>query len=421
MSFRINRTFCASTNFTRSFVKGGKLAKLNPIFLLILLLLLFFGFASSTFPYREVLLLKTLFRQSNVTAFDKSYIVHRIIWLFSNYQSGYPAQAILRATMVDSVMEEDGDVVRQGTAFDETIVLKSVNMLSGLWRKENVGPEPSVEMQRIFKGTNLSSVRRILRSPFLENFGLTSCTDGPVEGWRGKVMTETIMAWKHFRTYFEFIPCSNELMNALNSKTLHCSSEDRLTRYLKIYDQFMKPIVHQFDLGNSFAKVMTVYYFFQYLHQFSRMYAGSLTIDLIDLLERTHREFIQDTDAFVTSTDATNLPRTFISSLPFEGRWVYSDHLDEGVLIPSKLNPLQAAAHYTTHKPLQKVSLYRVHLQHEAEKSSPGCIRMLLHEEKYVELVVYTRMDWNEVWLEKFVKKLNADFRTQKEILDMIL
>ena len=385
----------------------------------ILLLVLFFSFASSSYilPYRDVLLLKTLHRKEKTSAFERSYIIQRIIWLFGTLTES--AHVLLRDTILDSVMEKEFEVVRQGTAYSKMVAVKSGGMMSGLYNEENDGLDLSIELQMLFTKTELASVKQFLASTSQEHFFINSCKDKSVSRWQMLAMSEAVMAWKQFSCYFEYIPCDIELLKALNFMNSKGNIRERMDLYLNSYEMFLKPIVHQVDLEYSYAKIMTVYYYFQYLHQISRLFAMYLTCDQVDRLKREHKEFIEDTDLLVSTI---TLQRTLIGTLPFNGLWLYSTELESGILVPNKYNAIELVAQFRTHMPLQKVSLYRVNLKLEEEKrkGSSGCIRLLVNQ-KYLELTIHTtRTDWDQVWLGNLVKRLNTGLSTQSDILNMI-
>ena len=385
-------------------------------FHLILIKLLFFSIAcsSSAIPYRELLSLNTLYREIMTTAFERSYIVQRIIWLFGTPSDS--AQVFLRDTIFDIVLEDGGDVVRQGKAFSQLVSMKSEGMMSGLYKKENCGLDLSMELQILFKNTGLASVKQFMGNPTNEYYIITRFEEK--EEWLVKTISEAVMAWKQFSTFYKFIPCSNKLTKSLQATNLQFNIRERMDMYLNCYERFLKPTVHQFDLRNSYAKIMTVYYYFQYLHQISRIYAMFMTSDQINRLKCEHQEFTEDTDLFVSTI---TLQRTVISSIPFEGRWLFNANLEDGILIPNTLKSVKAVklpAQYKTHMPLLKVSLYRVYLKQGHDSKST---RLVVFEDRYLEFTIYTtQTDWDEVWLGNFVGKLNNRLSTQEDMIKMI-
>ena len=390
-------------------------------FMKLLLLLLFFRFSSSssTFPYREVLSLKTLHRKCTTSTFERSYIFQRIISLFGT--SDDSALVLLRDTILNSVMEEVGDVLQQGKAFSKLVIAKSEGMVSGLYKKENGGLELSMELEILFQGTGgLASVKQFMANASKDHFRIASCKDKSVKKWQLLAMLEAVMAWKQFTRNFEYIPCSNKLTKALNSNNSMSCIRERMDMYLNSYERFLKPIVHQFDLGNSYARLMTVYNFFQYLHQISRLFAMYLTSDQVERLKLEHQEFIEDSDVFVSTI---TLQRTMIGSIPFDGLWLFDTKLENGMLVPSKFKDVGMVAQYKTHMPLLRVSLYRVNRKHEKhEQDSPlDYIRLLIVEGKYLELTIHIFLkDWNEVWLENLVRRLKTRLSAHKDIMEMI-
>ena len=366
---------------------------------MILPFLLLFSFASSSihFPYRKVLSLKTLHRKRTTCAFEKSYIVQRIIWLFWKYCSNDSAQVLLRNIILDSVMEDKGEVFRQGKAFSQMVSKKSKGMISGLYKKENSSLGLSAELKILFKGAALASVKQYNASPSQDQMSISSNTDKSGERWEMLGMSEAVVAWKQFSTYYEFAPRSDKLTKVLNTKCSQINIRERMNLYLNSYERFLKPTVNQFDLGNSYAKIMTVYYYFQYLQHISRIYALYLTVDQLDHLKRKHKEFIKNTKMLATTI---TLQRTSIGAFPFEGRWLYNTELENGILVPNKLNAIELISQFKMQMPLQKVSLYRVNEQDS--NSSAVCIRLLVVEEKYLELKIhFVRADWDQVWLGK--------------------
>ena len=129
-------------------------------FHLYLQLLLFFNSVNSrsTLPYRELLSLKTQHKEKTSSALKKSYIVQRIIWLFCEYRSDNSGQTLLRDVIMDSV-EEEGDVVRQGTWYSQVITIKSEGMINGLYKKENDDLELSKELEVLFLGTGVALIK----------------------------------------------------------------------------------------------------------------------------------------------------------------------------------------------------------------------------------------------------------------------
>ena len=331
------------------------------------------------------------------------------------------ALVLLRDTILVGVMEKEWEVVRQGTAYSDMVTLKTRGMLAGLFEKENEGGlELSMEIEMLFKGTTaLASVKHFMPIPSNPYFRITSCKDKSEKGWQLYVMSELVMAWKQFSIYYEYIPCSNKLRKVLNSKSSQLNFKERMDIHLDSYERFLKPIAHQLDLGNSYAKILAVYYYFQFVHQFSRIFAGFLTSDQVGRLERAHMEFIENTDLFLSTI---TLQRTNVGSFPFEGRWLYNNQLGGGILVPSNFNATNPVAQYKTNIPFQKVSLYRVNLEHEQKgRSLPGCIYLLVVDQKYLELTIHTiREDWDEVWLGNLVMQMNNQLSTQEQILEMI-
>ena len=385
-----------------------------------LLLCFTFSSTSSSFSYRELLSLKALHRKNE--NFERSYIVQRIIWLFG--QSDDSALVLLRDTILDNVIEEEMEVVRQGTAYSEMVTKESNGMMSGLYKKLNGGLELSMEIQIIFQGTGgLSSIKKFMGDALNDHFSISSCEDKSVKKWQLSVLSEAVMAWKQFSTNYEFIPSGKKIANALNSKQsqFDCRERmgERMSMHLNNYERFLKPTVHQFDLGFSYAIIMTVYYYFQYLHQISRIFAVYITSGMVDRLKREHEMFIKDTSMFLKKT---SLQRTLVGSFPFEGRWLFNTELGDGILVPNTFKAVELVVQYRTHMPLLKVSLYRVNLKHEQEgKSSPGCVRLQVVDQNYLGLTIHTvRANWDQVWLGNLVKRLNRGCSKQSDILNMI-
>ena len=405
-------------------MKGASFARAAAMkrFFLRLLLPLLFNFAtSSTFPYREVLSLKALSRNSATSVCKKSYIVHRIICLLvASTVQREPAHVLLASTVLDGVLEEEGEVERQGRAFSQMVINKSEGMLSGFGRKLNDGPELPLELNVLFKENALAMVHDFLNSTSKVRFNLRNCTHASVKRWIRSAMVEAVVAWKQFVTNFVCIRCSNKLTKAINSKSSQFDFRERMNMYLSGYEQYLKPTMSKFDLGNSHSKVMTIYYFFQYLHHVSRVYAAYLTNEQINRLKRHHEEFITDIEALVTTVP---LQRKFVGSLPVKGRWFYASDLDWycGVLAPKKYDGFDLSFQNTLHMSLQRISLYRINLRPNDDKCSRGCVHFHITNEGFLELYVYTtRKDADELWLAKLVKQLNTRMSTQNDILEMI-
>ena len=382
-------------------------------------LLLFFSFANcSHLPYREILSLKAFHREKTATDLEKAYIVQGIIWLFGH--SDDSAQVLLRDTILDSVIEEEGEVVRQGIAYSTMVKRKSEGMINSFYRKENDGLELSVELDLLFQGTSgLASVKQFMANASKDHFSIASCKDKSVKRWQMVAMSEAATAWKQFSSYYEFFLSKTKFTKTLNSKSLQNNIGERMNMYLDSYERFLKPVVNQFDLGYSYAKILTTFYFFQYLHQISRIYAVHVTSDHINRLKRSHMEFIEDTGVFVSTI---TLQRTVIGSIPFSGIWMYDSKVENGILVPNKFKTVAMAAQYKTHKPLLRVSLYRVDLKHEQNsKSLLEYIRFSSNDEKCLELLIQTtQTDWDELWLGNLVRKLNNRLSTQDDITEMI-
>ena len=250
-----------------------------------------------------------------------------------------------------------------------------------------------------------------------KEFSITYCKSQTVTRWLVFALSEAVTAWKHFSTHYAYIPCSNELAKMIKSEN-SCGIRERMDMYLNSYERFLKPTVHQFDLGYSYAIIMTVYYYFQYLHQISRIYALFLTGNQVDRLKNEHQEFIQDTDMFVTGIA---LQRTLIGSLPFDGQWLFTSDLESGILVPSRFYYLKMTAQYNSQIPFKKVSLYYFNPKPQEEEDSPRSVRLLVVDQKYLELTIHTvRTDWDQAWLERFVKRLSTLLSTKEGILTRI-
>ena len=374
---------------------------------------------SSTIPCRELLSLMSLYREKTIfafketdSAFERLYIVQRIICLFG--ASNDSAQALLRGTILDRVMEEEGEVLRQGKAFSKLVSAKSELMISGLDGQENGGLDLSIELKVLFQGTTgLASVKQFMASTSQDHFSFSGSKIKSVRRWQMLAMSEAAMAWKQFNTHYEFAPYCNKLTKALNSKNPQCDIKERMDTYLNSYERFLKPTVHQLDLTKSYARLMSVYYFFQYLHQISRIYAAFLTSDHMNRLKCEHLKFIEDTDSFLSSII---LQRTLISSLPFDGRWMFKTQFGDGIVVPSNLYSVKLVEQYKKHIMLTRVVLYHVGLN-----NSPGCVRFLIMEQGHLELTIFTtRTEWDEVWLRKLVNLLNRRLSSHDDISYMI-
>ena len=320
---------------------------------LAILLLLASNTSCSLFPFRELLFLKAESRiQPSECA--RSYIIQRMVSLLSkkNISSSY-GEKLLRGITLDGLLNTEGRVLQQGRAFGQLLVLKSKGMISGILEKTNAGPEVPFELLSFFEKKEWTALQKLFRS---SEDNLNFFVSNQLEPWIRLTMEEAFIAWKHFCTHFEYIPCKKNVFD-YKLKSL-VPIEDRMKFYLDAYERSVEPIVFKFDFGSSFATVVAMFYLFQYLHQISRVYSPSLSGAMMDRLQRAHEKFISGALEFATKIPETQ--RTLLGSLSFDGLWFCNSQLNDGVLVPSKYHHLDLSHKYKSVVPLTKVSLYYV-------------------------------------------------------------
>ena len=416
-------------------------------------LLLVCASCTSTFLFREVLNQKLLSRNKEPN-YLPSYAAQRMISLFCKSYSDTPAAVLFRTTVLKSITAAPGSVVKQGTDFEKTIALKSQGMLTGVMNEENDGPDPPIELLYLFEGAGRKTIRKYLTSSLAIELDLKSTSSTmKMEEWLRLTILEAAVAWKQFRCFFTLVRCYGRVLDLntdvsvmnermlnfdgkisdldkklfdLEDKDFYLSNsaskdniETRLKIYLNRYEVFLKPKVFKFSFGCSFVTVMAVFYFFQYLHQISRVYAVDLSNAIVDRLRREHEAFISGATKFATNITTTE--RTFKIILPFEGSFHFQSLLVDGTLVPSELYSPSISSQYAKHRTKVKLSLYHVHFTPWDKFKFLGIPHMHQVDDKSVELIFYTsRKCWDEAWFKRFVRQLNNRFTTQETWIDMI-
>jgi hypothetical protein len=377
-----------------------------------------------------------------------------MISLFCKNHFDSPGHVILRTTVLKSVMEERGGVLKRNLEYERLITDKSEGLLSGIMKKVNGGPELPIELFSLFS----ENVRTVM-DQFVKSSLDTVLTEWPFknllkkEDWLVYSTLDAATAWKQFRIYFEFIPCDARLfdletsvsaldesildlddvklseldtsMYDLKSKAFDLSDlengmETRLTLYLNRYEKFLKPRVQRFEFGCSFAIMVAAFNFIQYLHQISRIYARNISKELVERLQHEHQEFIRS--SVKLAKNVTTSERTFIRSLPFDGWWYYDSDINVGLLVPKKLQlqSLGLCSQYANRKSVVKVSMYSVSFKPRKDADSLNMVCVHAIGEQSVELIWYTSHKEHEVSFEIFVKRIGERLSTHKEFLDMI-
>ena len=369
----------------------------------------------SSFPLRELLSLKTQSQIKN-SEYTRSYVVHHIISLFAKNPLPSLGKELLRNVILNSIMETEDGVLQQGLAFDELLVIKSKGMLSGLLAKANDGPELPMELVSLFEGIELLVLRKYLQN---SEANLKLCLTTNLELWTKLIIEEAALAWKHFRMHFEYIRCVREVFDYKSNAKI--TIESRMELYFEAYELVLKPIVFKFDFGSSYAGVIAVFYFFQYLNQISRIYSAELSNSMMDWLQREHEKFIDD--AFEFATNITTTQRALIGTLPYTGQWIYESQLNSGTLVPSKYSLLASLSKFPFKISILKVSLYYVYFEPRERFKSLGTVRLhkVEPDRQFIELIVYSsRKRLDEAWLASFVDQLNLRWCTLEEVLKMI-
>ena len=383
-----------------------------------------------------------------------SYVVQKMISLFSKNHSDSPGAVILRTTVLMSAMEERGGVIVRLMDFENMITVKSEGLLSGVMKGDNVGARPPIELISLFQGDVQKAMGKFLRSSLDTVLNVKPFKNlMKLEDWLLHSILDAAIAWKHFRFYFAFVQCDKRLfdldtsVSALNENMLDLDDklseldttlydlkdsafdlsksnsdsesivETRLRLYLNRYEKFLKPRVLRFKIESSYAIVVAVFNFFQYLHQISRVYARNLSEEIVERLQHEHGEFTLKATAFAGNITTTE--RTLVRSLPFDGWWYFKSSLDDGLLVPSKLHSLSLSLQYVYHKSLVKVSMYNVSSKPRKELGSLGMIRLHAIDDQSMELIWYTSEE-DGAELEKFVRKIGKRSATYIDLIHMI-
>ena len=398
---------------------------------------------TTTFPFREVLNLK-LFSRNEGPEYLPSYAAQSMISLFCKNHSDSPGPALFRATVLRSIMEKPGSVIEKGDDFEYMILDKSHGLLGGFFEEENNGPEPPFEFLSLYEG----SERKTMRKSLISELDVVLVTNAMmVENWPRRSIAEAAISWRLFRKFFKYLRCDGRVLDLgidvfdlngvmleldesipdLNPKLFNLEDkyrkdniETRLNIYLNRYEMFLKPGVLKFTFAYSYPKMTSMFYFFQYLHQISRVYAGDLSSTIVERLQREHKEFVNDAIEFVTNLTATE--RTLKAALPFDGWLYFNQELIRGILVPSALHSATFSSQYANHSPLVKVSLYYVNFTpwKNFKHASFSHIQKIDDENSY-ELILHTsREDFDEVWLEKLVRKLSGSWTNQDDLMNFI-
>ena len=402
----------------------------------VLVILLLVGVSNTTTShFREVLNLKLLSRNED-TNYLPSYVAQSMISLFCKNYSISPGPALFRATVLKSIMGKSGSATEKGIEFEKMILNKSEGLLGGYLDIENIGPEPPFELLSLYNGNERKTMRKYLTASLASEFDVVLFTSTlKMENWVKLSISEAAISWKKLYTYFKYIRCESRVLDLgtdvfelnermldldesisdLNTKLLNLEYRDGkgdietcLNEYLNRYEKILKTKVFKFDFGCSHAKLLAVFFFFEYLLQISRVYAMDLSNNYVQRLQGEHREFIYGAIEFATNV-ATKTKRTFKAALPFDG-WLYFKTLYlKGMLVPSTRHNVALLSQYANHRPLLKVSLYYVHFTPWNKVKYAGFTHIQEIADSCFELILHTsREDFDEVWLEKIVRRLSG-------------
>lgn len=239
--------------------------------------------SSSTFPYRKLLSLKAYCNERD-PEYATLYVGQGMISLFRKHHSDSPGFTLLRTTVLNSIMEAPGSVMRQAVEFEDIIDNNSKGLLSGILIEENSGPEPPIELLSLYNGHERRHIRKVIKN--VVELDVVLCKSAmKMEEWQKRSIFEATVAWKEFREYFSFILCDWRLLdltkdvyeltdrdshmdekfsdldtNLFNLKekefdlsNSECNVEVRLHLYLNRYVKFLRPIMQKFK-GLIFAK-----------------------------------------------------------------------------------------------------------------------------------------------------------------------
>ena len=409
----------------------------------LLVILLLVGVSNSTiFPFREVLNLKILSRNESYE-YLPSYAAQRMINLFCKNHSDSPGPALFRDTVLQGIMEKPGSVIEKGEYFEYMILNKSNGLLSGQLEEENIGPEPPFELLSLYEGNEKKTMRKSL----LSELDLVIYTSKMMlENWRQRSKAEATISWRLFRKFFKYIRCDGRVLDLginmseldeivfeldegitdLNTELFNIEEkyrkgnvETRLNLYLNRYDMLLKPRVFKFCFGYSFSKMTSVFYFFQYLHQISRVYAEDLSSTIVERLQREHKEFVNGAIEFVKNITTTE--RTFVAAFPFDGWLYFNDELIMGILVPSAKHSVTLSSLYANHEPLVKVSLYYVNFTPWKKFKRASFSHVQKIDGNSYELILHTsRKEFDQLWLEKYVRQLSEDSTNQIDLMRFI-
>ena len=304
----------------------------------------FFAFVaiskSTTLFLREVLNLKLLSRNED-SEYLSSYAAQRMIVLFCKNYSDSPGPALFRATALD-------------------------------------GPEHPVEILSLFGENEKKTMRMYLEDFLTKEFHVVSLTNTmKVENWVKVSIAEAVISWKSFHKFFKYVRCDGRVLDLgtdvselnerllgleesiinLDTKMFNIEGKDnalstwkgnveaRLNLYLNRYEKFLKPRMFKFNFGCVSAKMNSIFFFFQYLHHISRVYAMVLSSTIVERLQREHKDFVNGTIEF--AMNVTKTERTLKAALPFDG-WYYFT-LNKGVVVPSDKHTVALSSQYANH------------------------------------------------------------------------
>ena len=358
---------------------------------------------NTTFPFKELLSLNTLTKRY-ISECSKSYLVQRMIVLLLEYDSGSRQDIILRNTILGSVMEKPESGLRQGVVFEQMLDLKSEGLIIKSVTRMNSRLNPPDELLSLFTESGSKGVREFLNGPDDLDLNLTSQTNGH-ETWLMVAIIEAITAWKQLKNHIKFILSTEDFMNTLNEiSEPGFDPEERMKFYLDFYELLVKPKLLHFDFGGSHALYMTMFYFFQYLHQLSRVYALDLSSGLMDSLQRAHETFLLGSDQF--ATDLTTSQRTLQRTIPFLGWWCHNDLLEDGISVYKDFYTIDLTKKFMHCTALVKVSVYYEEFERREDVKSAGTIRLQKMGKQILELIIYTSKKFREEWLNEFEERL---------------
>lgn len=345
----------------------------------------------------------------------KPYVIQCIIRLFCE-RVETPAERLLKNVVLEDVIERKDKFVVQGIAFDSLLTYTSEGLISGLIKQEENGLEPPSELLDLFEGP----LRMMIESFLLDRLNLYWHFVLGVyfpENWQNFLAKEVAMSWKQMRTHSLFMHPGNGFFKVCYA---HGGSlEDRMNSYLNAYEKFLKPIVHEFKFGQSYANLMTTFYFFQYLQYLTWIHPLAFSEATLSRLITNHTAFMQGSLEFAQRV--THDHRRIVGEIPFLGWWCHDGRAFDGMLMPMALFQERYFSKFKFAIPLLKIVFCHVDFEPIGEQKALGIVRPHALSDNSVQLLVYTtKKQLDAVWFRKFVYLLNSGVYEQNELMLLI-